>query len=187
MRAALALLSVARRRSPEDLPARRGASVLYLRSDLWRSLRAGGSVGHIAGMAEAFRRAGQRVCFLCANPPAGIRREEMPVFVVPPPRVLRVSRSAARFDHSFGLARSGFSLFAADRPGLIYHRFDEGSIAGVLLSRALRVPLVLEYNGSGISDRGPLGPPPAAPPDLRGDREGRTCATPTWWSPSRRC
>ena len=150
MRAALALLSVARRRSPEGPPARRAASVLYLRSDLWRSLRAGGSVGHIAGMAEAFRRAGQRVCFLCADPPAGIRREEMPVHVVPPPRVLRVSRSAARFDHSFGLARSGLSLFAADRPGLVYHRFDEGSIAGVLLSRALRVPLVLEYNGSGI-------------------------------------
>ena len=150
MHAALAVLGAARRRSPQDPPARRSASVLYLRSDLWRSLQAGGSVGHIAGMAEAFRRAGQRVCFLCADPPAGIRRDEMPVFVVPPPRVLRVSRSAARFDHSFGLARSGFSLFAAERPGLIYHRFDEGSIAGVFLSRALRVPLVLEYNGSGI-------------------------------------
>ncbi len=150
MRAVLAALSAARRRDPRDPPARRSASVLYLRSDLWRSLQAGGSVGHIAGMAEAFRRAGQSVRFLCADPPAGIRREEMPVFVVPPPRVLRVSRSAARFDHSFGLARAGVSLFEQDHPGLIYHRFDEGSVAGVLLSRSFRVPLVLEYNGSGI-------------------------------------
>jgi glycosyltransferase involved in cell wall biosynthesis/SAM-dependent methyltransferase len=150
MAAALAALSLVPRRAVRDLPARRGASVLYLRSDLWRALRAGGSVGHIAGMAEAFRRAGQRVSFLCADPPAAISREEMPVFVVPPPSVLRFSRSAARFAHSFGLSRAGSALFRADRPGMIYHRFDEGSIAGVLLSRALRVPLVLEYNGSGV-------------------------------------
>jgi glycosyltransferase involved in cell wall biosynthesis/SAM-dependent methyltransferase len=150
MAAVLAGLSQVPRRRVRDLPARRAASVLYLRSDLWRDLRAGGSVGHIAGMAEAFRSAGQRIRFLCADPPAAISREEMPVFVIPPPSVIRVSRSAARFEHSFALGRAGSDLFRTDRPGMIYHRFDEGSIAGVLLSRALRVPLVLEYNGSGV-------------------------------------
>jgi glycosyltransferase involved in cell wall biosynthesis/ubiquinone/menaquinone biosynthesis C-methylase UbiE len=150
IRLALAALSLKRRRDPGTPASRRGASVLYLRSDLWRSLRAGGSVGHIAGMAEAFRSAGQRVRFLCADPPAGISPEVMPVLVVPPPPEIRVSRSAARFLHSFALSRAGSDRLFRDPPGMIYHRFDEGSIAGILLSRALRVPLVLEYNGSGV-------------------------------------
>jgi glycosyltransferase involved in cell wall biosynthesis len=131
-------------------PERRRAELLYLRSDLWRGLRAGGSVGHITGMAEAFLRAGRPLSFLCADPPAGIDAERMPIHVVPPPRTLRVSRQAARFEHSFVLARAGRSRFAATPPGALYHRFDEGSIAGVLLSRALGVPLLLEYNGSGV-------------------------------------
>ncbi len=150
IRLALAACSATRRRHPRLLPARRPASVLYLRSDLWRGLQAGGSVGHVAGMAEAFRRAGQRVRFLCADPPAGISRDETAVTVVPPPPVVRVSRSAARFEHSFSLARAGAELLREDPPGMIYHRFDEGSLAGVRLSRQLGVPLVLEYNGSGV-------------------------------------
>ena len=138
------------RKSPKLLPARRATSVLYLRSDLWRGLRAGGSVGHVAGMARAFQRERQTVSFLAADLPAGIDREVMAIHLVPPPALLRVSRSAARFEHSFHLVRSGLERFGADPPGLLYHRFDEGSLAGVLLSRALGVPLVLEYNGSGI-------------------------------------
>ena len=145
-----ALLERVPRRSPKLLPARRATSVLYLRSDLWRGLRAGGSVGHVSGMAMAFQREGQSVSFLAADLPAGIDRESMPVHLVPPPALLRVSRSAARFEHSFHLVRSGLRLFQADPPGLLYHPFDEGSLAGVLLARALGVPLVLEYNGSGI-------------------------------------
>ena len=145
-----ALMERARRRSPRHLPARRSASVLYLRSDLWRGLRAGGSVGHVCGMAQAFQREGQSVSFLAADLPAGIDREAMAVHLVPPPALLRVSRSAARFEHSFQLVRSGVQIFRGDPPGLLYHRFDEGSLAGVLLSRALGIPLVLEYNGSGI-------------------------------------
>lgn len=150
LRVELAALSVAARMEPSVPPMRRPLSLVYLRSDLWRGLKAGGSVGHIAGTVEAFRRTGYRVSFLAADPPAGIDRERMPVFEVPPPRLLRVSRAAARFAHSFGLARAGVDLFGTDPPGFIYHRFDEGSIAGVLLSRALSVPLVLEYNGSGV-------------------------------------
>jgi len=150
MRAKALSLATSARRAPRLLPARRPSSVLYLRSDLWRGLKAGGSVGHVAGMAEAFRREGQRVSFLAADPPAGVDREAMPVHQVAPPALLRVSRAAARFEHSFHLAREGARLFEADPPGFIYHRFDEGSLAGVLLARRLATPLVLEYNGSGV-------------------------------------
>jgi glycosyltransferase involved in cell wall biosynthesis len=124
--------------------------VLYLRSDLWRGLRAGGSVGHVLGMAVAFQREGQRVSFLAAEVPAGVDREVMPVHEVAPPPLLRVRRAAARFEHSFQLLREGARILGAEPPGFIYHRFDEGSLAGVLLARRLEVPLVLEYNGSGV-------------------------------------
>ncbi len=150
MWAVLASLALAQRKTPAVLPLRRPSSLLFLRSDLWRGLRAGGSVGHISGMAEAFRRRGHGVSFLAADLPAAIDRDRIPVFTVPPPSTLNFSRWAARFDHSFVLTRAGRNLFAGDPPGFIYHRFDEGSVAGVLLSRALSVPLVLEYNGSGV-------------------------------------
>jgi len=150
MRATAEALCRSRRRPAARPWLRRPASLLYVRSDLWRGLKAGGSVGHIAGMAKAFHRAGLEVSFLAADPPAGIDREAMPVHLVPPPPLLRISRSAARFEHSFRLARHGGEAFGADPPGLIYHRFDEGSVAGILLSRALGVPLILEYNGSGV-------------------------------------
>jgi glycosyltransferase involved in cell wall biosynthesis/SAM-dependent methyltransferase len=143
-------LSHAPRKKPARAWRRRRASLLYLRSDLWRGLKAGGSVGHIAGMAKAFGREGIEVSFLAADPPAGVDPEVTPVHLVPPPPLLRTSRNIARFDHSFRLARHGKETFRSDPPGLIYHRFDEGSLSGVLLSRKLGVPLVLEYNGSGI-------------------------------------
>ena len=150
MRTAAAVLERARPHRPRRSWLRRPSTVLYLRSDLWRGLKAGGSVGHVAGMAKAFRHEGQRVSFLAADLPAGIDREAMPVHLVPPPPLIRVSRSAARFEHSFRLARAGCELFGEDPPGLIYHRFDEGSLGGVLLARALGVPLIVEYNGCGI-------------------------------------
>ena len=63
---------------PRGLPARRAASVLYLRpisgGDCGR-----GSVGHVSGMAQAFQREGQSVSFPAADLPAGIDREAMAV------------------------------------------------------------------------------------------------------------
>ncbi|HEU5179330.1 MAG TPA: methyltransferase domain-containing protein [Candidatus Polarisedimenticolia bacterium] len=150
IRAAAEVLQRVPRIAPRRDAARRPTSVLYLRSDLWRGVRAGGSVGHVAGMAEGFRREGYAVRFLAAEVPEGIDREAMPVHVVPPPASYRVSRSGGRFEHAFHLFAAGRQLYRDDPPGLLYHRFDEGSLAGVLLSRSLGIPLVLEYNGSGV-------------------------------------
>ena len=136
-------------RAPGPLAIERGACVLYLRTDLSFGIRAGGSVGHIAGVVnELAEVVGPALVLTTTNVPT-LRRsveehrvdppeafwnfDELPTIVLNEPFV-----DAARVH------------LAGRRVALVYHRYSLNSFAGVRLARELGVPLVLEYNGSEI-------------------------------------
>jgi len=123
--------------------------LLYLRSDLSFGVRAGGSVGHIAGVVnELFRRGRSPVLLTTAPVPTVDRRVETHLVSAPEafwnfselPSI--VLNDACGAEARRALAGRGVSL--------IYQRYSLNNYAGLALARELGAPFVLEYNGSEI-------------------------------------
>ena len=117
--------------------------ILLLNTSAWIGLSAGGAVSHTVGVANAFAAEGIRTTVATYTETPGLQADvtalEMPglrSYAVPP----ELNR--------FRLGR--LALDVAAKPGLVYERLSLGSTAGAELSRRLRVPLVVEYNGSEI-------------------------------------
>jgi glycosyltransferase involved in cell wall biosynthesis len=118
----------------------------YLRADISYRLQAGGSVGHIAGVLNSFRR--------LAAPPIFITTDEVPTLdrgiethLIDPPEAFWNFRElpALALNEAFF---AGACKALSDRPvSFIYQRYSVNSFAGVRLARTRHVPLVTEYNG----------------------------------------
>ncbi len=122
---------------------------LYLRTDLSAGVRAGGSVGHIAGVLNALDAFTAPPIFVTTDDVPTVRADierhavapaeafwnfrELPAFVLNGP-VGAVARRAI-----------------GDRPiSFVYERYSLNSYAGLRIARERGVPFVLEYNGSEI-------------------------------------
>ena len=138
-----ALLS--QQHAPCPLP--REKSVLYIKGNVLFGLKAGGSIGHVAGVVNALAQNGYDVTLASTDPPTMIGDN-----------VRHVRLNTPRV---FGLPfeRSQYTLHRmmvkqlknpARRPAFIYQRMSALNYAGVSLARTWRVPLVLEYNGSEV-------------------------------------
>jgi glycosyltransferase involved in cell wall biosynthesis len=135
------------------LPGRRSTiahhrRLLYLNGNLWFGLKAGGSVGHLAGVANGFADSGYAVDLFTATEPELLRDDVRVTKLEPPPTF--------GFPYELNLQtfqrRTIRQALAQVQPpyDFVYQRLSVGNYAGVTLSRRLRTPLVLEYNGSEV-------------------------------------
>ncbi|HKW78841.1 MAG TPA: glycosyltransferase, partial [Candidatus Limnocylindria bacterium] len=149
--AALARNELARlvRQPRADARLGSGQKVLYVNGNFWFGAKTGGSIGHVAGVVNALVASGHPVDLWSATEPVMVR---------PPARTFRL-RAPSTFGipaelnyYSFQRQMLGQIRREADRAGIsfIYQRMSIANYAGVLLSRALGVPLVLEHNGSEV-------------------------------------
>ena len=131
----------------ETAAAQRGDTCLYVNANLWFGLKAGGSVGHVAGVANAFCNARIPVHYIAAVDSVGLDA--------------KIQQSRFRLPRHFGLPwernlyaintlaiRDLRKIVEGNRPRFIYQRMSLGSTAGVQISQEEKLPLVLEYNGS---------------------------------------
>ncbi|KZB51830.1 hypothetical protein AUP41_06460 [Thalassospira xiamenensis] len=130
-------------------PPSQNAPVLYLKTNLWFGIKAGGSVGHIAGIVNGLQRSGHPVTFASAEPAVMIDDDVKMMEINPPsafglPYELNNYRFQKKFDSELDLKD------ALDSAGFIYQRLSSANYLGALLSRRHGVPLVLEYNGSEV-------------------------------------
>ena len=124
-----------------------GDHVLYINSNLWFGVKAGGSVGHVAGVINALSRRGMQVdSAACGR--ALLLDDAVRHVALSPPRVFGypVELNNYRFNHM--VTRQLGKHMASARAGLIYQRLSLGNFAGVVLSRKYGLPLITEYNGS---------------------------------------
>jgi glycosyltransferase involved in cell wall biosynthesis len=120
--------------------------ILYLRSQLWLGLAGGGSVAHTAGVIGGFEHVGVDVQVVSSDRLPGV---SAPIDVEAPeawfdtwPREAEdLAYNAAFFVRALRAARR-------TRPHAIYQRHSAFNCSGALLSRLLRLPLVLEFNSS---------------------------------------
>ena len=117
-----------------------------MRSQLWLGLEGGGSVAHTAGVVRGLEQAGVAVQVVSSDRLPGV---SAPTRIVAPETwfdgPLREVEDLA-YNVAFFIAalRAG----RCSRPSAIYQRHTAFNISGALLSRVLRVPLVLEFNSS---------------------------------------
>lgn len=124
-----------------------GRSLLFLNANLSLSLKAGGSIGHICGVVNGLQRSGYRVtaALVGKNP---LIAEDVTALPLAPPGAFGLpwQSNFYRFDR---LVVDQVAAFARKTPiDLVYQRLSAASYSGVVLSRRLNVPLVVEYNGS---------------------------------------
>jgi glycosyltransferase involved in cell wall biosynthesis len=143
------VLDVARRdhRLPRTA-ATRAVSALYLRlepSVRWQgTLPVGGAATHSAGVVGGLLANDVAVRVIASEPLEDIDGAELAI--QPPRRVTHVVRALSQADYS-QLVLSAARDMHAD---FVYQRYALGGFAGLELARRLRVPLVLEFNSSGV-------------------------------------
>ena len=127
----------------------RAGAVLYLRTDLSFGVRAGGSVGHIAGVLNALADIG-RAPVLVTTAPVPTVRDVIETHVVAAPEAFW------NFPELPALVLNEVIVDAAGRAmngrpiAFVYQRYSLHNYAGLEVARRLCVPFVLEYNGSEI-------------------------------------
>ena len=122
--------------------------ILYLNSNLWFGLKAGGSVAHVAGVVNGFLAHGYEVdLFGPGEAPLVHSEVRAHLLTAPTPLALRQEANLQRFQQLTvaNVVRHGTPPYA-----FLYQRNSIGSYAGVVASRRLGTPLVLEYNGSEV-------------------------------------
>lgn len=126
--------------------------ILYLKSDLWLGVAAGGSVGHVAGVINSLIDRGLAVDYAAVEPPLMTSSTVRYLPVAPPHSYgLPMELNPYRFQTMFTDAvRRQLPSDALSRYRCIYQRMSLCNLSGVMLSRELGVPLILEYNGSEI-------------------------------------
>jgi glycosyltransferase involved in cell wall biosynthesis len=122
-------------------------NVAYLNCNLWFGLKAGGSVGHISGVANSLMDHGLSLRLFAVG--GRLLVDERAVLVPLVARsipALPIERTHYRFNRR--CVSSIGREFSKHDVGFIYQRLSLGNYTGVALSRRFGVPLVLEYNGS---------------------------------------
>jgi glycosyltransferase involved in cell wall biosynthesis len=130
-------------------PLNRSASPLYLRTDLSFGVRAGGSVGHTAGVVNELGAFTGAPIFLTTDDVPTVNADvevhtivpddafwnfaELPTFVLNATAVVAAERVVGARELAF-----------------VYQRYSMNNFTGIRVSRRHRVPFVLEYNGSEV-------------------------------------
>jgi len=122
---------------------------LYLKPAPFFGVSVGGSVGHVAGVANALAGSGATVRLLSPRRQALVEPlvEQVvvePDFLVSPSYELNQQRYQAQFVKA---ARASAREFG---PDFVYQRYGLNDLSGVLLRRLHPCPLVLEFNGSEV-------------------------------------
>ena len=122
---------------------------VYLRTDYWAPMKAGGSYGHTCYVAkELFNVTEHLTCYMANRfemlDDFGIEQIEMPK---PFSTCNELDVLKAPFKYYDYL----IDKLSANPPAYIYERYIIGNYAGAKVSQELGIPYILEYNGSEIS------------------------------------
>jgi glycosyltransferase involved in cell wall biosynthesis len=122
---------------------------LYLRSDLSFGIRAGGSVGHIAGVVNELEH--------FAPPPILVTTDDIATVaphveqhLVAPSEAFWNFRELPSLVLNETVERETSRVLAGRVPSFLYQRYSVNNYAGLRIARSCGVPFVVEYNGSEI-------------------------------------
>ena len=123
--------------------------VLYVKTNQWFGFKAGGSIGHIAGVINGMVEQCRDVVVCAAQKPLMVD-EAVSVKPLPPLRAygLPLELNNYRFQRqcSSKIIKQGY----AQTSDVVYQRLTLADYVGVKLARRYNLPLIVEYNGSEV-------------------------------------
>jgi glycosyltransferase involved in cell wall biosynthesis len=123
---------------------------VYLLADFGLArVRAGGSLGHIAGVLNNLEHFCEPPIFLTVGPISTVR-PDMDSHQISPETRFWDFRELPSLFYNRVVEVEGQRILDQSPIAFIYQRYSVHNYAGVKLARAFQVPLVLEYNGSEI-------------------------------------
>ena len=122
---------------------------LYLRTDLSFGLKAGGSVGHIAGVINHLHPFGGSPIMLTTDLVPTVD-EAIEVHLVPPAEAFWEYPELPSLVMNSQFQSAATTAIASRPVSFVYQRYSLNSYAGARLAVHHRVPYVMEYNGSEI-------------------------------------
>lgn len=123
---------------------------LYLKTDLWFSTQVGGSVTHMAGVANHLAAPNGLSPLVFATAVNPLLENQVPFSLILPDYRFWDFREVPALCFSRKAYREILNTLGNERPSFIYQRYSLNNYAAVLLARACSVPLVTEYNGSEV-------------------------------------
>jgi glycosyltransferase involved in cell wall biosynthesis len=125
------------------------ASPLYLRADLSFGVKAGGSIGHTAGVINHLGDfTGPPIAV--TSDPVALVSPSIESHTISPDEAFWQYQELPSFVLNGTVLRTVTAAVGPRVPGLVYQRYTVNGLAAVQLARRWRVPLVTEYNGSEI-------------------------------------
>jgi len=122
---------------------------VYLRADFWNRIISGGSYGHTCYVAKELNRTSERLVGLLAQPYELLDHFGVQQILMEPPRLVEdESVMATATDHYYPILKTACQVL---RPAYLYERVCLGNYAAALVSRDLKIPYLVEYNGSELS------------------------------------
>ena len=131
----------------QDLAEPTALDVAFLYPFPMDGAQSGGAMSHVAGFLSGLARCSVR-CEIFSKRP--LPTSFFPVHQFPSRRRFYVLRESLALSQNWNFVGKIEKRLAGRVPSFIYQRHGRFVIAGALLSRRLRRPLVLEYNGSEV-------------------------------------
>jgi glycosyltransferase involved in cell wall biosynthesis len=124
-------------------------TIVFIRADLPGALRAGGSVSHVRGMINAFRRSGFRVVYMSDAEIPGMEKEVEQILVRPLP-ILDVLDEFQLCAYNLQMQWMLRRVIHETNPAFVYQRHAVFHWMSAWVARSMGVPFVLEANASEV-------------------------------------
>lgn len=122
-------------------------NILYLNTNLWFGVKAGGSVGHIAGVINALTKKGLKINYAFVGEKTLID-SQVTLTHLQPPKKFGVPAELNFYMFNRNVIKQLKNKFLHIPLKFIYQRLSLANFSGVVLAHYLNIPLILEYNGS---------------------------------------
>lgn len=116
--------------------------ILYLRTLYWFGLKAGGSVGHTAGIINAMDKKAE----LSVVSNDFLPDVDKEITVVEPIKIPLVPKDILELFYNFKIIKYCKNL----KPNAIYQRYNGFSFCGAYIAKKKNIPFVLEFNSSDV-------------------------------------
>jgi glycosyltransferase involved in cell wall biosynthesis len=122
---------------------------VYFRTDLIFGVHSGGSVGHIAGVANNLKNLFGDLLFLSTDSIPTVDQSIKQHVVVPDDEYWDFNEiPSLAFNRKF--LNEARMVLSAKKIAFVYQRYSVNNYAGLILSRERKIPFVLEFNGSEV-------------------------------------
>jgi len=132
--------------------------ICYIRTELYAGdCRAGGAVTHSGELLRALKKLGH--CLFSISPyPLPYVKEIVNYFYTVRPLIdKRCPIEIADILYNFLFYTKAMEILKREKPDFIYQRYLLYSIAGVKVARKLKIPIIMEFNGSDVRLRKEFG------------------------------